>query len=135
MANQKSVLLVDDDVEVCELMTMMLSMNGIEIDVCLSASEAMLIIHEYSMLILDMDLGESLTGLDLARSYKAARPDGLVILVTGNHRNASTSDVDLCILKPISFSKFPSIIKLGLDTGSFQPVARPVADVVSFASL
>lgn len=119
MPNQKSVLLVVNDMEACELMTMMLSMHDIQADNCLTASDAMLVIHDYPMVILDMELGASQTCFDLARSYKAARPDGLVVLVTGDHMSASTIDVDLRILKPIPFGKFQASIKLGLDVGSF----------------
>jgi two-component system response regulator HydG len=77
------VVVVDDDVAMCELLSDALTKRGFEVSWCTSSDEALSVIEreDCDAVVTDIQLGTS-TGLDLCGAIVARRPDLPVILVT-----------------------------------------------------
>lgn len=97
----RRVLVVEDDADVCLMFTLALNAAGFAADGERDAERAMAVLGSYDALVTDYRLRSRFNGLDLARAYKAARPDGFVALASGMDRQPS-EDVDAQFVKPIN---------------------------------
>lgn len=81
---EPSVLVVDDDREMCELAEAGLSQRGYSVAWRLSPEEALDVIEreDYAVLLVDIHM-EGMSGLDLCRAALAKRPDLVVVVMTG----------------------------------------------------
>jgi two-component system, NtrC family, response regulator AtoC len=79
-----SILVVDDDSVTQDLLREVLSEAGHRVVTLGSAEEAMEVgkRQSFDVILSDMKLGTSLSGLDVLRAYKSIQPDSEVILIT-----------------------------------------------------
>ncbi|HET9953944.1 MAG TPA: sigma-54 dependent transcriptional regulator, partial [Polyangiaceae bacterium] len=80
----KSVLVVDDDREMCELAEATLGRRGYSVTWRVSPEVALALLDEqdFGVLLVDIHM-EGMNGLDLCRAALAKRPDLVVIVMTG----------------------------------------------------
>lgn len=103
----RSMLVVEDNQGVIELVRAALESVGIAIDVATTCAEALnkLENEDFALAVLDVYLPDG-TGLDLAREIKSSNPDIPVVIMTGNpdSENVQESvalDVDAYWIKPL----------------------------------
>lgn len=99
------VLLVEDDVLVAELVDEALRESGLDVETTNSGREAVARIEaeprSFSVLVTDINLGEGVTGFDVAARARALNPDVKVVYVTGLPSNIySAEDEALMFPKP-----------------------------------
>ncbi len=119
MNNAHNILFVDDERDTREVMQMLLPCHGFNVNVAANFEEAKRTITDYRLVVLDYDLGGGPTGLDLAAFYKASRPQGLVLLITGHQLPCVGPNVDFVIIKPLIIENFFELLTRGFNTGSF----------------
>ncbi|MBQ7019601.1 MAG: response regulator, partial [Bacteroidales bacterium] len=67
----ESILIVDDEETLCEVLKINLENEGYDVDTALSAEEALRMdLRKYSLILLDIMMGE-ISGIRLARMLKA----------------------------------------------------------------
>ncbi len=78
------VLIVDDEQDKCELMQALLERQGIEVRAVTSTSKALeLVVQEdFDVVVTDVNM-EEMSGLELTERMLGARPDLVVVVVTG----------------------------------------------------
>jgi DNA-binding NtrC family response regulator len=79
------ILIVDDDAETCRLIAELVAAPDRALTLSQSATEAIDRAHRdrFDLVISDINLGESQSGLDVLRAFKQANPDGEVVLISG----------------------------------------------------
>ena len=84
MTTAKRVLIVDDDRETCRLIAELIAAPGRTITEALTARGALEDIHAqpFDLVISDINLNASQTGLDILKAVKAANPAGQVVLIS-----------------------------------------------------
>jgi two-component system response regulator AtoC len=78
------VVVVEDDAAMRELLVEELQRAGMRVHACASATDAMALLRDVSadLVLADLNLGETLTGLDLCRNVCATYPDVPVVIIT-----------------------------------------------------
>jgi len=81
----KRILIVDDDPETCEFLTELLSVPDWSVHAVLSAERALELLEreDFDCAIVDLNLNEPRTGLDILKAFKERSPRTEVILITG----------------------------------------------------
>lgn len=83
MENKKTILIVDDNDEIVELVKCMLSLEGYEIIDGCSGEDALYLIERYPfpihLLLTDIRMSPNMNGCDLAHAMRLARP-GIKVL-------------------------------------------------------
>jgi DNA-binding NtrC family response regulator len=83
----KTILIVDDSEDITELMELSLSKRGYEVLCCSQLAEALNVWEENApridLLITDVKLGESSSGLDLAERLLSLKPGLRILAVSG----------------------------------------------------
>ena len=81
---KREILVVDDEITVCKSIRQAILSDEYEVDMALSGEEALKKSKEksYDLVITDLMM-PGISGLDLLKSLKEARPDAIVIMVTG----------------------------------------------------
>src|SRR5574344_2518338 len=92
MAKNQSILVVDDEETICDVLKLNLEIAGYEVDIAHSAEEALRMpLESYSLLLLDVMMGE-MSGLELtARIRNTEALKGLPIILC----TARDSEADL----------------------------------------
>jgi len=111
---KKSLVLVDDEKDILELMKRGLEQNNYEVHAFTDPVEALEFIrstHSPQMLITDVHMS-AMTGFELARHVCAHNPDMMIVFVTAFEINKSefekvfpSARVDALIQKPASITK------------------------------
>lgn len=128
------ILVIDDEVEICELLKISLEMAGHRVKTCLSARDAKECLErtEYDFVIIDMIMPE-VSGLEMIRYINDRYPRTLTILTTGlqTHeviKEALKQGAYNFVNKPFSLDEITKIINVGAraravhtDTKSIQP--------------
>lgn len=80
----KKVLIVDDEISVCTLLTRFLGKNGYDAQSCMSGSEAMRMLKQqrYDIVLCDYHL-QDITGKELFEKVQPLYPDSIFIFITG----------------------------------------------------
>ena len=106
MAN-KDILIVDDDVLVCESLKEMLILEGYSVDAVLDGQAALAKIKEdhYQLILSDIQM-PGLNGIELLKELKGRSPDTAIIFITGHgHIDGAVEAIKLgaydYIIKPI----------------------------------
>ena len=90
------ILLVEDDILIAELVQEALHDRGFDVETARSASEAVSRIEagpeRFAVLVTDINLGETLTGFDVARRARAVNPSLKVVYVTGLPSNLHAAE-------------------------------------------
>ncbi len=81
---ERSVLVVDDEQETCDLLEMVLGREGIKVTTCTSASSAleMVATHDFDLVLTDLSMPE-MGGLELCERVLGTRPNVPVLVITG----------------------------------------------------
>ena len=91
---RSTVLVVEDEVEICELLMDVLQAEGLEPVCARSAAEAFDVVRErkaFACMILDVNLREGMTGYDVARFARTIDPALPVVFVSGQSSPDSVS--------------------------------------------
>jgi len=129
------VLVVDDDTEVCTLLTLLLGREGYQVDTALEAATALAVLAEdrHDLVILDVTLG-STDGRDVLAAIRRTG-DLPVIMLSGRGHEADriaglTLGADDYVVKPFSPKE------LAIRVGNVLRRSRPAApSVLQFGSL
>ena len=80
-----NILVVDDDRETCRFITEVLSAPDREFEIATDAGQAveMARSRRFDLVVCDINLNSAVNGLDVLRAFKAANPQGQVVLVSG----------------------------------------------------
>lgn len=81
---KNKLLFIDDDVDICLLLSRFLTKNGYEVETAHSAAKGLALFREnnFDIVITDFRLGDK-TGKDVLAEVKAINPDAIVLIVTG----------------------------------------------------
>ncbi|MFQ5787803.1 MAG: HD domain-containing phosphohydrolase [Thermodesulfobacteriota bacterium] len=122
MDKQLRVLVVDDEPRICHLIEELLKLEGYQIDVSFSGTEALEMIKKfnYQMLITDLKM-PGIDGLELIQKAKEENPEIRTIMVTG-YTTVDTAvqslryGVDDYITKPFNIFELKKAVKQTLHT-------------------
>jgi DNA-binding NtrC family response regulator len=131
------ILVVDDDRETCRFIAEVLAEPGREFELAAESERALQLARTepFDLVICDINLNSSASGLDVLRAFKAANPDGQVLLVSGfgtleTAIEAVRNGAFDYISKPFDIDEIKKTVQRALDQATNRPVARtPVADV------
>ena len=82
---KKRVLIIDDDMDMCTLLSRFLGRNGYETDVAYSGQKGMIAKFEeenFDMVLCDYRLG-NMDGKEVLLAVKKIKPDTIVLIITG----------------------------------------------------
>ena len=101
-----SVLVVDDEIDICMLVTQQLKSIGIATDYALSIKEAlsMTAFHPFDLYIIDLNLTDG-SGFTLLEKLKELQPDSRIIIISAydnESKRAIKNGADLFVAKPLS---------------------------------
>ena len=103
------ILVVDDELDICEILKYNLETEGFEVATASSAEEALeLPLHEYSLILLDVMMGE-MSGFQMARKLKS---------------NPSTARIPIIFITALEGED--NLVK-GLNTGADDYIAKPLS--------
>src|ERR1043165_2677149 len=79
------ILIVDDDMETCRLIAELVASPGRDLQQCQTAAKAIELARkeQFDLVISDINLNESASGLDVLKAFKEANPAGEVVLISG----------------------------------------------------
>jgi len=111
-----TILIVDDDAALVEIMTVFLRSEDYEIFVADSAPAAMSLIQEESLSGLIIDSLPGLRGLDVVKLFRKKNPLGAIIFFTGlayddTLETAMKAGANLVLFKPVGLEKIASALR------------------------
>jgi two-component system, NtrC family, response regulator HydG len=131
----KKILIIDDDLDMCRLLTHFLKRKGFEADSAPSGTKGMAKIREaqFDVVLCDFRLGD-MDGIDVLKGIKEANPTVVVIIITGY------SDIKMAvevmrigafdyITKPLIPEEVINLINRGLNEGNLQQTASTAQSV------
>lgn len=117
-----SVLVIDDDPDICELVSMALSKKGYAVRAAMSGEQGITMAGESmpDMVLLDNTLPD-IEGKDVARRIKEIDGDKKAIIVMMTGKEASKSEIDTtlysgCLKKPFKLSDMVEFVEKALKT-------------------
>jgi DNA-binding NtrC family response regulator len=131
------ILVVDDDRDTCRFIAEVLAAPDREFEIAAESSQALELVRNQSfdLVICDINLNSSLTGLDVLRAFKAVSPDGQVLLVSGfgtleTAIEAVRAGAFDYISKPFDIGEIKKTAQRALEQAGARQVARaPSVDV------
>lgn len=106
------VVLVDDDIDACETLSSLLTIDGYSVRIATTAKDAMTAVDEYQPICAVVDLGlPDIDGCELSKRLRRQYgPDLVLIALTGRreqeeHNLALASGIDHVLCKPLSLEK------------------------------
>jgi len=121
LKERASILLVDDDPDICKTLSLILEGEGYSIDVANSGAEAIEKSKEkvYNVALLDIVLPD-MTGTELLKKLHETTPKMIKIMVTGypNLQNAVEAlnyNADAYLIKPLNYEKLLKVIEEKLE--------------------
>lgn len=106
------VLIVDDEPAILEIIQDALSARGLQVKAAETDVDALALLEreakELSLLVTDINLGQGVTGFDLARKARTLNPGLTVVFITGNPQKFDRFGVEgaLLIEKPFAADEF-----------------------------
>ena len=101
------VLVVEDEADVLEVVHDALKRKGLEVRTALSDRQAFSLLEgearSFEILIADINLGEGVTGFDVARHARQLNPDLKVIYITGHAAHLDRFGVPDAVMFPKPF--------------------------------
>ena len=117
MPEQKKILVVDDEPQVCEAVKMLLEFAGHEVITAGNGSEALALFdhNEFHVVVTDYKMS-GMKGDELAQALKARRPGQPVIMLTAHAEMIKTTavplaGVDQLVSKPFQLADLEDAIK------------------------
>jgi len=79
------MLIVDDEMEMCDLMAQNFKMEGLEVDTAFLAEEAIskAQINKYDFMLVDLVLPGSMNGLDIIKRVRKILPNIYIVAISG----------------------------------------------------
>jgi len=79
------MLIVDDEMEICDLMAQNFKMEGLEVDTAFIAEEAIskAQINKYDFMLVDLVLPGSMNGLDIIQRVRKILPNIFIVAISG----------------------------------------------------
>ena len=137
----EKILVVDDEIRMCDSLFELLSGSGYEVSTAQSAIDAIdkIKIGKFDLIITDIKMPEK-TGLDLLRTVKEIDPEIIVILLTGyasleSALEAIKEGAFEYHLKPVEFSQLEISVKRGLETRSSNIARRQLVEDLKSANM
>jgi DNA-binding NtrC family response regulator len=122
------ILIVDDDRETCRFMAELLEQEGREFDVAYDPATALALAHAkpFDLVISDINLNASMSGLDVLRVFKQANPQGAVVLISGFGTLETAIDAVRAgafdyISKPFNIGEVKAIVERALQQAAAPP--------------
>jgi two-component system, cell cycle response regulator CpdR len=101
------VLVVEDEADVLEIVQDALQRKGVRVRTAASDRQALSVLEgearSFQMLIADINLGEGVTGFDVARHARQLNPDLKVIYITGHAAHLDKFGVPDAVMFPKPF--------------------------------
>jgi len=120
---KKRVLIIDDDMDMCTLLSRFLTRNGYEVDVAYSGQKGIVKFEEqhFDAVLCDFRLG-SMDGKEVLLSVKKIRPSAIVLIITGYSDIKTAIDVIKqgafdYITKPLIPDEVLSVLNKALEAG------------------
>lgn len=118
---KKRILLVDDDMNICDSLTLILGARGYEVDVANTGKEAVEKSEKtnYNLAVLDIKLPD-ISGTELLKLLKEIAPRMVKIMLTGypelqNAIDALNEGADVYFTKPVDPAKLINVIEQKLE--------------------
>lgn len=129
---KSSVLVIDDDVDMCSLLSRFLSKNGYTVDTAHSSSKGIekFKAGNFDIVICDFRLGEKKDGKDVLIEIKQHNPDTIVLIITGYSDIKIAVDVIKAgaydyITKPLVPDEVLSVLSAALRNPLSSPAILP----------
>jgi DNA-binding response OmpR family regulator len=117
MLKNKRILVVEDQKIIASVYSIMLAKKGYDVTIATNINDAHTKAKELSpeLIIMDVQLNEQLTGIDLARQLRSEGCDCSIIFTTGNlhkHTMQEVADINNCsvLIKPVNFSEIEKLL-------------------------
>ncbi|MFA6471595.1 MAG: PAS domain S-box protein [Candidatus Latescibacterota bacterium] len=117
LRKQWSILVIDDEENICKILHEYLKRDGYEVVTALSGEQGMALFREkcFDIVITDLNIPD-FTGWDIARHIQKERSDTFIILLTGwetkiDDFNNREKNIDVVLQKPIDFARLSDIIR------------------------
>lgn len=117
MADRTNVLVVDDEVDIINIITMMLEKHGYVVHGFTEPEKALAYANECGIIVSDIRMPD-MNGFQLVRAVKKINPDIKVILMTAFEINQKewqkslpSTEVDAFLLKPVRVSELLEVIE------------------------
>jgi two-component system, NtrC family, response regulator HydG len=127
--DEPSILLVDDDIDICSSMADIIADLGYHVDVAHDGPAALELIsrNRYDVAVLDFKM-HGMNGITLAREIRRGRPEMVTIMVTA-HAGSAADDAHSAgtwhvLLKPVDTARLLRLVDEALD----QPLILVVDD-------
>src|SRR5438552_15043849 len=127
---KKRVLIIDDDMDMCTLLSRFLSRNGYDTDVAYSGQKGIAKFEEesFDVVLCDYRLG-NMDGKEVLMSVKKIKPDAIVLIITGYSDIKTAIDVIKqgaydYITKPLIPDEVLSVLNKALEQPSPSPEER-----------
>jgi DNA-binding NtrC family response regulator len=136
---QLSILVVDDEPEVCEFLNRFLSAEGHFVRTISNPTEAIDTLKKtvYNVILLDLSM-PGLSGMDLLRSVREADPDIAAVIITGKPSVETASEsiehgVSAYIRKPFTLDELRTVLdriarQKGLTTHTEEDLQRTIGE-------
>ncbi|MCM8794905.1 MAG: response regulator [Candidatus Omnitrophica bacterium] len=125
MPNSKRILVVDDEPDVTFYLKTFFESKGIGVRTAASGEEGLRLIlsEEFSLVLLDMRMGDGLSGLEvIRRSVKAGRKTPIIVVTAVDDRNVADMALGLgaadYLTKPFILEELQHIVLARLEKGS-----------------
>ena len=112
MIKNRKILIVEDQRIIASVYSMLLSKMGYDVTIAATISDAQMKCKELNpeLIIMDVQLNEKLSGIDLARQLRTEGYESLILFTTGNLQENTVqevADIDNCVvlIKPVEFSE------------------------------
>jgi len=117
MNKSKKILIVEDQRILASVYSMLLSKKGYNVKIATTVNDALSTAREISpdIIIMDVQLNEKLTGIDIARQLRAEGYNCPIIFTTGNlykQTKQEVADIDNCsvLIKPVEFAEIEKFL-------------------------
>ncbi|MGC4101954.1 sigma-54-dependent transcriptional regulator [Ferruginibacter sp.] len=133
---KKRILIIDDDTDMCALLSRFLSKNGYQVDTAHSASKGIekFMNDSFDIVLCDYRLGDKRDGKDILIEIKQHKPDAIVLIITGYSDIKTAVDVIKAgaydyITKPLIPDEVLSVLSKALENNGVAPsvAAAPAA--------
>ena len=139
MAN---ILVLDDDAETCRFMAELLSAPGRQVETTQDPEQALLLARgrRFDVVISDINLGASLSGLDVLRRLRSTAPDARVVIISGFGTLETAIDAVRhgafdYVSKPFNITEVKATVERALSRAGSAPAAHVAPAVVPPAGL
>ena len=129
---KKKILIIDDDFDMCSLLSRFLEKKGYETEAAHNAAKGLAKFNEahFDIVLCDFRLGDK-DGKDVLMKIKEAKPKTIVIIITGYSDIKTAVDVIKLgafdyITKPLIPDEVINVIEKALETPAPEPAATPV---------